>query len=86
MQMKTLSSQPSTVYSIGFSPDGKTIIIAGADISVRLINIQSGSEIRRYKGPEFAVYNVGFSPDGNTIFAGGVGLGENRNVYLWNVA
>jgi WD40 repeat protein len=53
---------------------------------VRLYEATSGSEIRKFTGPENPIYSVAFSPNGQTIVAGGVGLGDNRKVYVWNVA
>jgi len=84
-QIRTLSSQDEPVYSVAFSPDGKLLATAGGDKTVRLINVENGVEIRRFEGPEFAMYSVDFSPNGQMIAAGGLGLGENRKVFLWNV-
>ena len=82
---KTLSTQPAGVYGVVFSPDGKALATAGADKSVRLINLANGTQIREFKGAEYAVYSVAFSPDGKSLAAGGVGLGENRQVLMWNI-
>ena len=52
---------------------------------MRLINVETGAEVRSFQGPEYAVYSVAFSPDGKRIAAAGVGLGDNRKVFLWDV-
>ena len=83
--IKVVSTQPQTVYGVVFTPDNKSLVVACADKVVKLLNVENGAEQRMYKGPEYAVYSVAMSPDGRTIAAGGVGLGPNRPVFVWNI-
>jgi WD40 repeat protein len=55
------------VYSVTFSPDGKTLATASADGTARLWDVQTGQELRRFVGHEKGVEDVTFSPDGKTI-------------------
>ena len=61
---------------MAFSPDGKFVVSGGADKTVRLINVETGVEVRKYSGPTQPVYSVAFSSDGKTIAGAGVGLGS----------
>jgi WD40 repeat protein len=82
--IKTLASFPAAVYGLDFSSDGKQIAIAGADNTVRILDVGNGREVRQFNGPTHAVYTVAFSPDDSQIAAAGMGLGSERNIYLWS--
>ena len=64
----------------------KTAASGGAAKTVRLITVETGTEVRKYTGPTQSVYTVAFSPDGKSIAAAGVGLGGKRSIYLWAIA
>ena len=82
--IKTLATFPSAVYGLDFSSDGRQLVAAGADSTVRLFDVSNGRTIRQFDGPKHAVYTVAFSPDDSRIAAAGMGLGAQRNVYLWS--
>ncbi len=81
--IKTLATFPSAVYGLDFSSDGRQLVAAGADSTVRLFDVSNGRTIRQFDGPKHAIYTVAFSPDDSRIAAAGMGLGSQRNVYLW---
>jgi len=83
--LRVVSTQQQPVYGVVFTPDNKSLVIAGGDKTVKLLNLENGAEVRVFKGPEFPVYTVALSPDGRTIAAGGVGLGPNRPIFIWNI-
>jgi WD40 repeat protein len=83
--IKTLTTFPSAVYGLDFSSDGGQLIASGADSTVRLLDVSNGRTIRQFDGPEHAIYTVTFSPDNSRIAAAGMGLGSQRNVYLWSI-
>ena len=82
--IKTLATFQGAVYGLDFSSDGKQIAIASADNTVRILNVDDGLEVRQFNGPTHAVYTVAFSPDDSQLAAAGMGLGSERNIYLWS--
>jgi WD40 repeat protein len=72
---------------IKISPDGKTAVIGGYEIS--LWDIATGKLIRYISKRETGVRDMAFSPDGKTIVSVGIGIdGVERSsggVYLWDV-
>ena len=66
---------------VEFSPDGRSIFIAGQD-TTRLWDSATGKEIRRFEGPVGDVLSAAFSPDGRRVLA----IGKDRTARLWDVA
>jgi RNA polymerase sigma factor (sigma-70 family) len=60
------------VYSIAFSPDGRTLVSTGGDGRARLWDAATGMQIRELlHRPQRELTFAVFSPDGKTIAAGG---------------
>ncbi len=66
--------------SAAFSPDGKTIITASIDKIVRLWDVQTGRELRKFIGHTDNVWTASFSPDGRTIAT----ASADGTVRLWD--
>ena len=72
---------------VDFSPDGRTLALAGGEGSVELWDVVTGKERRVLRDPaavsfpEPALSAVVFSPDGSVVGAGGL---EANHVTLWD--
>jgi WD40 repeat protein len=66
---------------VAFSPDGRRALSCGDDATLRLWNIETGKEIRRFEhNPSDGFTSEAFSPDGRYALSGG-----DQGVRLWDV-
>lgn len=63
-----------------FSPDGRYVLTAANDATIRLWDTQTGEEIRQFIGHTELVNLALFSPDGELILSGSA----DRTVRLWD--
>ncbi len=80
-----------SVYSVAFSPDGKTLAGGSEDDTVILWDVATGSLKATLKGPGdlwSEVNSVAFSPDGKTLASGSEDISgsEDDTLILWDVA
>ncbi|ETO20708.1 hypothetical protein RFI_16509 [Reticulomyxa filosa] len=71
----------SKVNSVTFSADGRKIVSASDDHSVRVWDAESGKQLKNFRGHTNKVFAARFSPDGNTV----VSCSENGTIRLWDV-
>ncbi|WP_237396699.1 hypothetical protein [Okeania sp. KiyG1] len=76
--LQTLRGHKNWVYSVAFSPDGKTIATVSADKTMKLWN-QKGRLLQTLQGHDDSVMGVAFSPDGETIAS----ASRDNTVTLW---
>ena len=68
------------INGASFSSDGKYIATASSDNTVRLWDVETGEELRRYTG-DAPIENVVFSQDGKYILTGA----DDGTARLWDV-
>jgi len=77
--IEALDAKPDEVH---YSPDGKMLIAAMPDNSIRLFDAENLKEVKRLSGHKGAVYAAKFSPDGSRV----VSCSRDTTIALWNVA
>jgi WD40 repeat protein len=80
-ELKVNVGHSKGVMDVAYSPDGKYLITASKDATLKLWSVAIGKELRTYTGHTKVVCSVCFSPDG-TFFASGSWDGT---IQLWNL-
>jgi WD40 repeat protein len=83
-EIRTLAREnySGAVYSVTFSPDGKTVLAGCWDNTLKLWDFATGRLIRTFAGHLEWVDSVAFSPDGKRIVSGS----RDGTVRLWDTA
>jgi len=102
-ELRRMDVEEGHVESLAISPDGSRAISGGWDYStdgngdvrivnaVRLWDLTTGKELRRFEGHRGAVYGVAFSPDGRYVVSGsgdfdwGRALPVDCTIRFWDV-
>ena len=69
------------VWSVVFSPDGKTLASTSRDTTICLWDVQTGTKLKALKGHARLVYTAVFSPDGKTLASGS----SDGTLLLWDL-
>ena len=82
LQSKILNGHTNPVWSVAFSPDGQILASGATDNTVRLWQVENGSNFETFVDPTGWVSNVVFSPDGQILASGDY----DNTIYLWRVS
>jgi WD40 repeat protein len=82
------------VLSVAVTPDGKYVVSGSSDKTVRVWDLATGKEVRRFTGHEAPVYSVAVTPDGKYVVSGSARFAEAKfgevfrvgTVHLWELA
>lgn len=76
----TLDERKS-IYDVSYSPNGKSVVTAHQDETIRIWNLSCYNIINTLKGHKSSVNYLSFSPDDNYIASASADL----NIRIWNV-
>jgi WD40 repeat protein len=80
---RILHGHSGVVNNIALSPNGKTLLSAGGDATVRMWDVGSGTEIDSVTSADLNALNaVTFSPDGRRFAS----AGDDGRIYIWTTA
>jgi WD40 repeat protein len=77
-----LKGHRGVVTGVAYSPDGRTLVTAGADGTVRWWSSGTGQEVLTVPGNDTPLSGVAYSPDGRLVAAGGA----DPTIRLWDAA
>ena len=75
---------PGNIYSIVFTPDGKTLVMGGSG-GVNFWDMESRRVSESWEVAEVSISSVAVSPDGKLLATGGVGYRKTK-IKVWNIA
>jgi WD40 repeat protein/serine/threonine protein kinase len=81
-ERRTLRGHSADVYVAVFSPDGRRLVTAGADRTLKFWGPDTGRELFSASGHANEVNAVCFAPDGATVAS----ASDDRTVRLWDAA
>ncbi len=76
-----LRAHTDEATGVAFSPDGKYLVTCSHDGTVRLWDVASGKEVRRFTGHTGPTFGAAFSPDGKYVLTSS----EDETARLWDV-
>ncbi|KAI9129470.1 hypothetical protein ON05_034655 (plasmid) [Acaryochloris sp. CCMEE 5410] len=80
--IRTLSGHTDYVYGLSISPDGRTIVSASSDQTLKVWDLATGEELRTLKGHTDSVNGLSISSDGRTI----VSASSDQTLKVWDLA
>ena len=75
------SKHSDGVRACAIAPDGKTVVSASDDHTLKLWDLPSGKEIRTFTGHQNIVWGCAVSPDGKNV----VSASEDQTLKLWDL-
>ena len=80
--LTTFQGHTAAVYTVAWSPDGKTLASGSYDETVKLWEAATGKLLTTFQGHTNTVSSVAWSPDGNTLASGS----GDQTVKLWEAS
>jgi WD40 repeat protein len=78
--IKTLEGHTQFVLSASYSPDGRKIVSASWDHTIKICDANTGRCLQTLTGHSWAVYSASYSPDGRKI----VSASNDNTIKIWD--
>jgi WD40 repeat protein len=79
--IRTLSGHSSRVNAIALTPDGKTVISGSRDNTIKIWDLDTGTEKFTLQGHRNSVRAISVTPDGKTVISGS----DDNTIKIWDV-
>jgi WD40 repeat protein len=80
-EMRKFTGHSGVVYQVAVSRDGKRMVSAGQDNTIRLWDVHTGKELRQMTGHAKLIRALAISPDGKRAVSGG----SDRTCRVWDL-
>jgi WD40 repeat protein/beta-lactamase regulating signal transducer with metallopeptidase domain len=77
-----VATDPAGPIGLTYSPDGRALVVRGADSAIRVWDVTVGKEISQLKGHAGRIETVAFAADGKTLASGAT----DTTILLWDAA
>jgi WD40 repeat protein len=77
----TRSNPNGEILRLAFSADGRQLVTVIHDHTLHLWDVESGKELRSWKGPHWEIHPPAFSPDDKTVLAA-----HGSKIHRWETA
>src|SRR5262249_46648988 len=81
-QVRALEGHQGAVECVALTPDGKLVVSASEDKTLRSWDVVKGEGVRYFIGHSAPVHGVAVSPDGKRVAS----AGWDKTVRLWDIA
>jgi hypothetical protein len=78
-----------STFALGFTADGRNLVIGGASGAIEIVDVQRASVARRFRAEKHAVGILALSPDGRAIGAAYFdvdGMSRPAPLALWEIS
>jgi len=79
--IQTLAGHSGKITAVILTPDGRQIVSAAEDASVRVWDVERGTEIFRFEGHSKKVNAIAVTPDGGRV----VSVGQDKTIKIWDL-
>ena len=80
-QILSLQGHTGPVFSVAFSPDGKSLATGSSDKTAKIWDIKSGKQVIEFRGHTDHINSIAFSPDGKLLATGS----EDKTAIIWDL-
>ncbi|ETO05853.1 WD repeat-containing protein [Reticulomyxa filosa] len=79
--LMVLQTHNDAVRNITFSADGRNMVSASYDNTIRILDVSSGKQLQNFIGHDNRIFVARFSPDEHTI----ISCSKDDTIRLWNI-